>query len=185
MNDELYTDLEIKQLKLWVEMLKSVKPTRKLPDRINILVDDEQVVDLFNSQSAIIADLKKENEQLKKDVEYWKQEELISEQAIQLDYLKDENRHMSEVLDENKQLKQQEEKITFLKSSNMELEDANARLEEKNIELQERNDRQYDKLTHLWGCIRNKDYETLQKELEEIEEANKKLQEEWKCYNDE
>lgn len=103
---------------------------------------------------------------------------------IQLDYLKDENRHMSEVLDENKQLKQQEEEITFLKSSNMELEDANARLEEKNIELQERNDRQYDKLTHLWECIRNKDYETLQKEWEEIEEADKKLQEEWKCYND-
>lgn len=82
----------------------------------------------------------------------------------------------------NDLLNSQEEEITFLKSTNMELEDANARLEEKNIELQERNDRQYDKLTHLWECIRNKDYETLQKELEEIEEADKKLQEEWKCY---
>lgn len=79
-------------------------------------------------------------------------------------------------------LNKKEEEITFLKSSNMELEDANARLEEKNIELQERNDRQYDILTHLWECIRNKDYETLQKEWEEIEETDKKLQEEWKCY---
>ena len=126
--------------------------------------------------------LDEKNRKLKERIK--QHEELISEQAIQLDYLKDENRHMSEVLDENKQLKQQEEEITFLKSSNMELEDANARLEEKNIKLQERNDRQYDKLTHLWECIRNKDYETLQKEWEEIEEADKKLQEEWKCYND-
>lgn len=34
------------------------------------------------------------------------QEELISEQAIQLDYLKDENQHMKDVLGENSQLKE-------------------------------------------------------------------------------
>lgn len=65
-----------------------------------------------------------------------------------------------------------------------ELSDENKQLKQQNIELQERNDRQYDRLTYLWECIRNKDYETLQKKWEEIEEADKKLQEEWKCYNE-
>lgn len=49
--------------------------------------------------------LDEKNKKLKERIK--QQEQLISEQAIQLDYLKDENRHMSEVLDENKQLKQQ------------------------------------------------------------------------------
>lgn len=54
--------------------------------------------------------------------------------------------------------------------------------EEKIKELQERNNRQYNQLTHMWECIRNKDYETLQKEWVELEEADKLLQEEFKCY---
>lgn len=92
-------------------------------------------------------------------------------------------------------LNEKEEEITSLNSTTMELEDANARLEErinelenklnwqerKTNELQERNDRQYDRLTHLWTCIENKDWETLTKEWEELEEADKKLQAEWKC----
>lgn len=55
--------------------------------------------------------------------------------------------------------------------------------EENIILLQERNDRQYNQLTHLWTCIKNKDYETLQKELKEMEEAEKTLQTEMTCYN--
>jgi hypothetical protein len=35
------------------------------------------------------------------------QEEIIIEQSIQLDYLKDENKHMKDVLNENKQLIEQ------------------------------------------------------------------------------
>lgn len=56
-----------------------------------------------------VLDLLNENEQLKQQ---------ISEQAIQLDYLKDENRHMSEVLDENKQLKQQLHNFVQLANEN-------------------------------------------------------------------
>jgi hypothetical protein len=43
----------------------------------------------------------------KKDMVYLlnEQEEIIIEQCIQLDFLKNENQHMKDVLDENKQLK--------------------------------------------------------------------------------
>lgn len=54
----------------------------------------------------------------KQDERIKQHEELISEQAIQLDYLKDENRHMSEVLDENKQLKQQLHNFVQLANEN-------------------------------------------------------------------
>ena len=36
-------------------------------------LDDEQICDLLNEQHETITRLKKENEQLKKDVDYWKQ----------------------------------------------------------------------------------------------------------------
>lgn len=49
----------------------------------------------------------------------------------------------------NDLLNSQEEEITSLKSSNMELEDANARLDEQIKELQKRNDRQYKLLSEI------------------------------------
>jgi hypothetical protein len=42
------------------------------------------------------------------------QEEIIIEQSIQLDFLKNENQHMKDVLDENKQLKERIKKLNLL-----------------------------------------------------------------------
>lgn len=53
------------------------------------------------------------------------QDELISEQVIQLDYLQAENQHMKEVLETNEQLK----------STIMEMEDYLGRLEEEIIQV--------------------------------------------------
>lgn len=86
-----------------------------------------------------------------------KQEELISEQAIQLDYLQAENQHMKDVLEVNEWLKKSikrqqlsnEECSKYiqevvkeneqLKSTNMEMEDYLGRLEERIIELEKEN----------------------------------------------
>lgn len=40
-----------------------------------------------------------------------KQSDKITEQAIQIDFLKDENKHMKQVLEENKQLKKEQNKV--------------------------------------------------------------------------
>lgn len=53
------------------------------------------------------------------------QDETISEQAIQLDYLQAENQHMKEILETNEQLK----------STIMEMEDYLGRLEEEIIQV--------------------------------------------------
>jgi hypothetical protein len=49
--------------------------------------------------------------------------------------------------------------------------------ERETTELQERNDRQYDRLTHLWTCIENNDWERLTKEREQMKEEDNRLQE--------
>lgn len=58
---------------------------------------DEEKDEQLDRQSQALKKLKKENEQLKSK---------YSEQCTQLDFLKDENKHMRYVLNENKQLKQ-------------------------------------------------------------------------------
>lgn len=54
----------------------------------NEILRNDEVVDLLNEQS-----------------------DKITEQAIQIDFLKDENKHMRQVLEENEQLKREKEKI--------------------------------------------------------------------------
>ena len=86
---------------------------------------DKEVVDLLN-------ELNDENEQLKSQIEHlkikmnrernattkqhikWDKEvqEQIAEQATQIDFLKDENRHMRTVLNENRELKKLLKKIS-------------------------------------------------------------------------
>ena len=75
-----------------------------LTNETDSMLSGEEVANKLN-------ELSDENEQLKKEIENIKDkerikqhEELISEQAIQLDYLQDENKHMKDVLNENKQL---------------------------------------------------------------------------------
>lgn len=99
----------------------------------------------------LLNELSKENTQLNRDLD--RQEEIISEKKIQLDYLKDENQHMKDVLELNELLKKSikrqqlsneecskyiEEVVKEneqLKSTNMEMEDYIGRLEKQTIAI--------------------------------------------------
>ena len=75
-----------------VKRFKSILNDIGLRDEItgkDYIYFNPEIVDLVNNLSS-------ENEQLNKQ---------LSEQGSQLDFLKDENRHMRDVLEDNKQLK--------------------------------------------------------------------------------
>lgn len=85
----------------------------------NKIITYRECVDLLNQLNNENEQLKAKNDGLEKDLqetmnifkEFEKENEQLksnySEQSIQLDYLKDENKHMQEVLKENRQLKKQ------------------------------------------------------------------------------
>ena len=75
-----------------------------------------------------------------------------------------------------------QEENQALQSSNLEYEDALARLEEQNEQLKKRNENQYRQLQHLWSLMEAKDWETLSEMVNQMEEDEKRLQNEWKCY---
>ena len=60
--------------------------------------------------------------------------------------------------------------------------DVLARLEEQNEQLKKRNENQYRQLQHLWSLMEAKDWETLSEMVNQMEEDEKRLQNEWKCY---
>ena len=60
--------------------------------------------------------------------------------------------------------------------------DVLARLEEQNEQLKKRNENQYRQLQHLWSLMEAKDWETLSEMVNQMEEDEKRLQMEWKCY---
>lgn len=100
--------------------------------------------------------------------EYW---QMIYENSMSAN----ENVNMlNDLLEENEKLK----------STNMEMEDYLARLEEKNEQLKKRNENQYNQLNELWRLIEDEDYNTLRSMLNQLEEDEKRLQQEWWTYND-
>lgn len=56
------------------------------------------------------------------------------------------------------------------------------KLEKENDELKQRNENQYKQLQHLWSLMEAKDWETLSEMVNQMEEDEKRLQQEWKCY---
>lgn len=89
--------------------------------------------------------LDEKNKELKERIK--QQEELISEQAIQLDYLKSENHHMKQVLDENNELKRERDyferkkeeylsKWSIAHSENIQLRQENEWLKQSNKNLE-------------------------------------------------
>ena len=56
------------------------------------------------------------------------------------------------------------------------------KLEKENDELKQRNENQYKQLQHLWSLMEAKDWETLSEMVNQMEEDEERLQQEWKCY---
>ena len=52
----------------------------------------------------------------------------------------------------------------------------------ENEQLKKRNKNQYKQLQHLWSLMEAKDWETLSEMVNQMEEDEKRLQNEWKCY---
>lgn len=57
-------------------------------------------------------------------------------------------------------------------------------LSEENEQLKERNNNQYTQLNRLWGLMEDKDWETMEQMVEEINTAEERLQREWGIYGD-
>lgn len=57
-------------------------------------------------------------------------------------------------------------------------------LEKENEQLKQRNKNQYEQLTQLWKLIENEDYNTLRSMLNQLEEDEERLQQEWGTYGD-
>ena len=62
------------------------------------------------------------------------------------------------------------------------LQDLTERKLKENEELKKRNENQYKQLQHLWSLMEAKDWETLSEMVNQMEEDEKRLQQEWKCY---
>lgn len=56
------------------------------------------------------------------------------------------------------------------------------KLSDENEQLKKRNENQYKQLQHLWSLMEAKDWETLSEMVNQMEEDEKQLQQEWKCY---
>ncbi|WP_458454386.1 hypothetical protein [Methanobrevibacter sp.] len=117
--------------------------------KITVYSDCEDIVDVLN-------DLDDENQQLKSK---------YSEQCIQLDFLKAENKHMKEVLDENKELR------AYNKEMVKDIKD-----------LEKRNERQAKQLDRLYKLIEVKDWRSLSDIIDDFQRCEEQLKSEWRQY---
>lgn len=53
---------------------------------------------------------------------------------------------------------------------------------EENQQLQERNDRQVERLNSIYRLIENEDWKTLKGIIQEFQECEERLKQEWRCY---
>ena len=72
--------------------------------------------------------------------------------------------------------------IKRLKTLNQDLLEANAKIRIENKQLKQRNTNQYNQLDQLWQLIQAKDWETLTAMDNQMKEDEKRLRNEWKCY---
>lgn len=74
--------------------------------------------------------------------------------------------------------------LNQLVDENNQLMDDKWMLLKENEQLKERNNNQYTQLNRLWGLMEDKDWETMEQMVEEINTAEERLQREWGTYGD-
>ena len=100
----------------------------------------------------------------------------VSETLKKLNELHEEIEYLKPLANENTQYidDMEDDIITFKQKIK--------KLEKENEELKQRNENQYRQLQHLWSLMEAKDWETLSEMVNQMEEDEKRLQNEWKCY---
>lgn len=101
---------------------------------------------------------------------------------IQLDFLKDENQHMRDLVNENRQLK---DDVYDWKASAEDYLKLGKSLKKENEQLKKRNNRQAKQLDNLYTLIEKQDWKTLTGIIQEFQECEEQLQKEWGTYVDE
>ena len=81
-----------------------------------------------------------------------------------------------------KYINEQEETIERLKTIREEQIETILKLKEKIKELETRNQRQYERLKEITDLMQNRDWESLEKIVEDWEQAEEQLKREWSTY---